>query len=959
MSRLAPSRWQRFRPNTWSIRGKILTLLFLPILPLLAMWAFTTGVTLGPAVELRNAKIVIDDAGQPTGVLVHALQQERALAVVYQSSLPDTSQTAIALEAQQVQTDAVAGNLLRLTSSANFVGAEGTLTRTNLDTLRAALVKLPTQRAEMRSTGGPPSRAQVMVEYNRLIDDAFSVYGSIVNIDNYSLAEMAGTVIDLTGAGEQLAREDAVVQGSLATGKFTGADYTQFGAAVATQHYLADQAALHLTKTDQRTYQKLLASAPFAGLVAMENTILSKGPAAIGRAVPVDAALWRSDLYAASGQLELLTATTGQEAIDATGPAANSALDRLAVAGLVGIVVLVLLIVVSIRIARGMIKRIDRLRSDALALALQQLPDVVSRVRQGAEVDVEAEAPPLRYGTDELGQLGDALSRVQRTAIESAVQEATLRTGLNQVFLNISRRSQALLHRQLALLDGMERRTTDADELEDLFRVDHLSTRMRRHAEDLVILAGSTPSRGWRNPVALTDVLRAAASEVEQYARVAVRSFPDIALTGRSVGDVIHLVAELVENATHFSPPETEVTLSGQVVPHGFAIDIEDRGLGMTPEAIEGENARLLDPPDFDPANSSRLGLFVVAKLAAKQGIRVTLRPSAYGGVTAVVLIPTELLVDGRSAPKHAPVLESAPVERAAIGVGSHRAAAPAEAIGHPRNGAHPITPLTNGRRPGLSQVIGSHASTGPSDVARSDVVRADVARSDITRINAAGADETRIDETRTDETRTDSADASAALTSGPLTNEPPTGGTNVNGTNANGTGKNGAEPDGPPPEGLPPAAPQTATPQTTEGRVLTLLAPLTPRRRGTPIDGPPPIGPTSIGSASIGSAPTAPVSVGLTPDGLPQRVRGSRTIEPDAFAGDADRDVDHPDDADVNAATRTPEQMRSMLTSFQDGMNLGRRDAQVAAALTEHTAEIPTVPASTSAYPDEEGSTQ
>ena len=151
------------------------------------------------------------------------------------------------------------------------------------------------------------------------------------------------------------------------------------------------------------------------------------------------------------------------------------------------------------------------------------------------------------------------------------------------MFLNIARRSQTLLHRQLALLDAMERRTTDPDDLEELFRIDHLATRMRRHAEDLVILAGSTPGRGWRNPVPIADVLRAAASEVEEYARINVTGLPDLALAGRAVSDVVHLLAELLENATIFSPPDTQVTLAGQVVPNGFAIEIEDRGLGMTP----------------------------------------------------------------------------------------------------------------------------------------------------------------------------------------------------------------------------------------------------------------------------------------------------------------------------------------------------------------------------------------
>jgi hypothetical protein len=160
-----------------------------------------------------------------------------------------------------------------------------------------------------------------------------------------------------------------------------------------------------------------------------------------------------------------------------------------------------------------------------------------------------------------------------------------------------------------------------------------------------VILAGAAPGRGWRNPIAVVDVVRGAVSEVEDYARVSIRPMADLAIAGRAVGDVIHLLAELLENATSFSPPHTRVNVGGEVVAHGYAIEIEDRGLGMSPEALDLCNQRLAEPPDFDPANSAQLGLFVVARLAARHGVRVQLRSSAYGGVTAVALLPADLIV--------------------------------------------------------------------------------------------------------------------------------------------------------------------------------------------------------------------------------------------------------------------------------------------------------------------------
>ena len=235
---------------------------------------------------------------------------------------------------------------------------------------------------------------------------------------------------------------------------------------------------------------------------------------------------------------------------------------------------------------------------------------------------------------------------VQETAVQSAVDEARLRRGISDVFRNLAGRSQSLLHRQLTLLDGMERRATEPDELENLFRIDHLTTRMRRHAEGLIILSGEAPARGWRQPVPLVDVLRAAVAEVEDYTRIRVLCRTGAAVAGHAVADVIHLIAELAENATVFSPPNTPVRIQGDVVGRGFAIEIEDRGLGISAARLEEINANLASPPQFDLSGSDRLGLFIAGQLAQRHEIKITLRPSVYGGTTAIVLIPTALVVD-------------------------------------------------------------------------------------------------------------------------------------------------------------------------------------------------------------------------------------------------------------------------------------------------------------------------
>jgi len=213
------------------------------------------------------------------------------------------------------------------------------------------------------------------------------------------------------------------------------------------------------------------------------------------------------------------------------------------------------------------------------------------------------------------------------------------------MFLNLARRSQALIDRQLELIDKLERDETDADALQELFRLDHLATRLRRNAEDLIVLSGAKPARRWSRPVTLHEVVRAATAEVEDYTRIELLPIDEVGVTGQGVADVIHLLAELVENATSFSPPGTMVHIAGEPVVGGYMIEIEDRGVGMTDAELLEVNERLANPPTVDLGLSRKLGLYVVSRLAARYGVRVQLRHSWYGGITALVVLPDSLLV--------------------------------------------------------------------------------------------------------------------------------------------------------------------------------------------------------------------------------------------------------------------------------------------------------------------------
>ena len=296
----------------------------------------------------------------------------------------------------------------------------------------------------------------------------------------------------------------------------------------------------------------------------------------------------------------------------------NGLVTKAVLAGGVGLLAVLVSVFLLIWFGRKVTGDLTRLYASVRGMAEERLPRVVDRLRRGEDVDVLAESPPPAASSiREISQIARSFGIVQEAAVAAAVEQARLRKGVNQVFLNISMRNQSLLHRQLGMLDAMERRTSDPAALADLFRLDHLTTRMRRHAEGLIILSGATPGRGWRDPVPVVDVLRAAVAEVEDYVRVDVVSESPDLVAGIAVNDVIHLVAELVENATVFSPPNTRIEVRADRVGTGLVAEVEDRGLGLSPDEIDDINRRLASPPEFDLVNSEKLGLFVVSSLAA------------------------------------------------------------------------------------------------------------------------------------------------------------------------------------------------------------------------------------------------------------------------------------------------------------------------------------------------------
>ncbi|MGD6750575.1 nitrate- and nitrite sensing domain-containing protein [Streptomyces sp. BH105] len=628
----------RFRGK--SIRRKIVALLLVPLLSLTAIWAFATVITGRAAVQLITAGQAIDSVAYPLVATSRTLQAERRQTLVYLAD-PRASDAQSALRAKRTAADESITRIKeKVRDSAVREDLDGDA-RASLDTAVEGLEGIASVRRNVDE--GTVTRAQALEFYNRLVAPTYDFLLDLTALDNAKVERQARALVGVLKARELLSQEDAVVGSGLVARRFTQQELRQVSDLVAQRSLLYESNLALLPDSERSSYQRYWKGPDTNPLRTAEEAVVDGSP---GTPRGVTARSWDKASQSVLGELVDRDTAATERYQDRARPEAIDVLVRAGVAGVLGLLALLFSLYLSVRIGRGLVRDLSRLRLEAHEASGVRLPGVMRRLAAGDEVDVETEAPRLEYDKDEIGQVGQALNTLQRSAVEAAVKQSELRRGVSEVFVNLARRSQVLLHKQLTLLDTMERRTEDTDELADLFRLDHLTTRMRRHAEGLVILSGAAPSRQWRRPVQLMDIVRAAVAEVEDYERIEVRRLPRIAVTGPAVADLTHLVAELLENATVFSPPHTAVQVVGERVANGFTLEIHDRGLGMAPDALLDANLRLAETPEFELSDTDRLGLFVVSRLAQRQNIRVSLQPSPYGGTTAVVFIPDSLLTD-------------------------------------------------------------------------------------------------------------------------------------------------------------------------------------------------------------------------------------------------------------------------------------------------------------------------
>ena len=625
-----------------SVRTRILLLVLVPVLSLVGIYAYAIGTTASDVFTLAKANTVKNTVGDPVAAFMSQLSTERMLAIGYMS---DTTGANLAkLELQETKTNTAIAGLRSALTSSEVTGNASPTERVAIANLLRDTAGLASLRAQVAAQIIPSGRA--FDEYNAIVQSSYRVLSAAIRQQtDATLVSQALAFVRMGQSGDLLSQENTLLLAGLTSGKFNASNLQQF-----TQLVGARRAFYNLTLPDldpryRVYYTRAVTPRALASLGLLEDTVIhGTKPGAVP---PVSPVAWQQAVGAVGTGLTAAGLRAGNAVTSQADNQSRDTILRLILFGGLGLIAIVISIGLGLWIGRREVRELSDLRQTALELANERLPDVVSRLAAGEQVDVSAQALPAAKGagSDEIGQVRAAFATVQQTAVEAAVGQAKLRQGISHIFRNLARRSQSLLHRQLTLLDAMERRARDPQELDDLFRVDHLATRMRRHAESLIILSGEAPARGWRHPVPLVDVLRAAVAEVEDYTRIKVSATTQASLAGPAVGDVIHMIAELAENATIYSPPQTPVSISGSVVGQGFAVEIEDRGLGMTPAHRDEINAQLENPPAFDLSGSDQLGLFVAGQLAKRQNIRISLRASPYGGTTAIVLIPRSLVV--------------------------------------------------------------------------------------------------------------------------------------------------------------------------------------------------------------------------------------------------------------------------------------------------------------------------
>ncbi|WP_131737118.1 sensor histidine kinase [Actinomadura roseirufa] len=637
--RLRRSPARRDRPRNIRLRSRIVFMLG----SLVALWVFAAWVTTQEGYTLLQTGKRDSTAGRPTKTLINQLQDERRISLVYLGGRRHGAD-GTSLREQRARTDRTVAQWRRSAHK-----APGDKIKRYVRATTRQLEGLASVRASIDA--GTIARDAAAGSYNDTIDAAFLITTATAEVDDAGIAADARSLIALTRSREMLAREDAELSGVLAEGRFGPGDLTRFAQSVALRNAAEKETVPQLPDSDRGRVEALQRGTDYAALQAAEKRALQPRPQ--GRPT-LTAPQWQATTQPLMSQLDHMIDLGGDEVLERAKPLGYILLLKWLGAALLGAIAVSASVALAITSARQLLQQLNRLRDAAQNLAEQRLPLVMDRLTAGDSVDLAVEAPPLEFGTDEIGQVGRAFNAVQHAAVTAAAGQAAQREATRRILLHLGQRNRVLLGRQIKLIDTMEKREDlDLAQLKELFTLDQLTVQGQRYVNNLVLLAGGLTTHGARRPMPMIDVVRAAIGQVESYQRVRISHVGNDHLVGYAVEDVVSLLAELIDNAVTYSPHSVDV--ESQVTASGIAVTIDDRGLGIEDAELDRINAFLAAPPEFlDSAfdDAPQLGHFVVATRARKHDLTVTLRRSAWGGVTAVVLIPAKLFVDPGSEPR-------------------------------------------------------------------------------------------------------------------------------------------------------------------------------------------------------------------------------------------------------------------------------------------------------------------
>jgi hypothetical protein len=645
---------RRFGLRNWRVAVRLVALIAIPTMVTFALAGLRVSSDLGSASGFERIERLTEFAKR-VNLLVHYLEAERDVvagsvtgrppAVDPQGKqIPDRE----VVRKTQATVDTVA---VQVRGQAQDIDAGfSNVVRDRVRLIVSRLGTLPALRGT--ATGGQLLALSSVERYSLFIADLLQINQLIAQgTTDTSVAATTRALESLAQAKNEASKQRAILYSVILNGQFAPNELEAMRASRSNQ-----EAAIVAFRASANAGQRQVFEDTVTGAKVDSGEFVRLQALSLAEVSPQlatrplnqkSATQWYADMTSTIGAMRSVETTLIDQALDRSILLRqNAQRDALLDAGIL-LIVLILVLGSTIVVARSLVRPLRRLRIGALEIAGTRLPGLVRRLREPDAAETRLEVEPIDVDTtDEIGEVARAFDEVHREAVRLAANEALLRGNINAMFVNLSRRSQSLIERQLGLIDQLEQGEEDSERLSSLFKLDHLATRMRRNSENLLVLGGHEQARRWSGPVPLVDIVRASLSEIEQYDRVTLRVQADVAIAGQAVSDIVHLAAELIENATIYSPQHTKVTVSGHLLSGGGAmLQITDNGVGMSVEELEDCNWRLANPPVIDVSVSRRMGLFVVGRLATRHGVRVELRSALSGGLTAFVMLPAALVL--------------------------------------------------------------------------------------------------------------------------------------------------------------------------------------------------------------------------------------------------------------------------------------------------------------------------